>query len=641
MHLNWLIPFANEQTANTDAVRKQNQLYLYVMYKEETLADVERPDFFYSQETKLKENDLILVYSPLENNLVYCRVISNVSGHVSVVVFNDQSLPPDASELVAGIIKIATKEQAQEGTDNSTAMTPLKVATVLAQKVSELKKYTDDTVNDNVGNGLVFGGDGYYLAESNAIVFYPKNMPSDFQFKNNYDYEVDLWIDNKSEKLDNTIMYISINNEIVPIYTIQNTNSTATYGIMKQVMDTKYQFGKRWVFRARYKELSNGNKGLVMISSIANVTYDMLENKPSINGVELSGNKTTDELGIVGYQPTLFTYQFSDVIKNDIQWLRGDTFSWQSGDVYVAAYDKLVEEYNAGGTEKTEQGVTFIETANGFRIALASQEANIVNAYDTYGIAWFYILDTSNNRFKLPRTKWGFVGIRDNVGKMVEAELPNIKSANKTGIGGRTSFSVGSDISPFVSIGDNSAGHGSGGNAYAGPYFGFDASKNNPIYKDGATVQPPATQMYLYFYVGGYAQSAAQQTAGLNAELFNAKADLDLNNAQPGQTFKDTAMGWGMPDYSAGIDISAYNSINNQFTAPCVGEVRGVVETYNGNGLFVNNICVARGNNNDTTARTQLIATVGKGDTIWIQNGTVLGPSDSRIGQTFYPMKGV
>ncbi|MBS7401776.1 MAG: hypothetical protein KIG16_04650, partial [Eubacteriales bacterium] len=51
-----------------------------------------------------------------------------------------------------------------------------------------------------------------------------------------------------------------------------------------------------------------------------------------------------------------------------------------------------------------------------------------------------------------------------------------------------------------------------------------NASQSNSIYGASDTVQPPATQMYLYFYVGNFEQSAIEQTAGLNAEMFN-----DLN----------------------------------------------------------------------------------------------------------------
>lgn len=42
----------------------------------------------------------------------------------------------------------------------------------------------------------------------------------------------------------------------------------------------------------------------------------------------------------------ILTYQYTDHILNDIQWLRADTYSWQSGSVYSSVYNKLVEEYN-------------------------------------------------------------------------------------------------------------------------------------------------------------------------------------------------------------------------------------------------------------------------------------------------------
>ena len=38
----------------------------------------------------------------------------------------------------------------------------------------------------------------------------------------------------------------------------------------------------------------------------------------------------------------LFDCKWADHILNNISWLRADTFSWQSGDVYVAAYEHLV-----------------------------------------------------------------------------------------------------------------------------------------------------------------------------------------------------------------------------------------------------------------------------------------------------------
>ena len=137
-----------------------------------------------------------------------------------------------------------------------------------------------------------------------------------------------------------------------------------------------------------------------------------------------------DKGGSGNYTPNLLDTKWSDHILNDIRWLRGDTFSWQDGILYSAVYNLLLEEYNnTASTEQTESGITFKSTPRGFRIADSTQEQAILNLYNTTGVAWYYILDTTNTRFKLPRTKYDFVGLRDNVGGYVPESLPNIKGS--------------------------------------------------------------------------------------------------------------------------------------------------------------------------------------------------------------------
>ena len=125
----------------------------------------------------------------------------------------------------------------------------------------------------------------------------------------------------------------------------------------------------------------------------------------------------------------LLTFIWSDCIKNHPSWLRADTFSWQSGAVYQAAYAHLRTDI----TGKTLQSETISGTTiqfyladDGHKICPASQESNVAAIYNATGVAWYYILDTVNQRFKLPRTKFGFTGIRNGVGGYVEAGLPNI-----------------------------------------------------------------------------------------------------------------------------------------------------------------------------------------------------------------------
>lgn len=317
-----------------------------------------------------------------------------------------------------------------------------------------------------------------------------------------------------------------------------------------------------------------------------NITIDSLPSQTGQDGKFLTTDGTTASWQEVpaGASLPVLTPMWFDHIANDVSWLRADTFSWQSGDVYVAAYEHLVADYESATTGYSWTGdqtgnsyitkgmpsvgdtlvngaeytvgrvgsnyilvykngkayetatlnsavsgintsqtetigditITYYLADDGHKICLPDQEANISALYESTGVAWYYILDTTNKQFKLPRTKFGFTGIRSGVGGYVEAGLPNI-----TG-----SFSTASDKNlgngAFSWTTNKYATNGGGQGGQWG--INFSAKKSNAIYGNSTTVQPPATQMYLYFYVGNFEQSAIEQTAGLNAEMFN-----DLN----------------------------------------------------------------------------------------------------------------
>lgn len=282
---------------------------------------------------------------------------------------------------------------------------------------------------------------------------------------------------------------------------------------------------------------------------------------------------------------------------------------------------------------ETISGITisFYTANNGRKICLADQESNVAAIYAATGVAWYYIIDTTNQRFKLPRTEFAETGLRDTVGKYVEAGSPNITGS------GYDSIAVG-DASTFTDTASGAFYCGNAKNARRARYDGsatenacaisFDASRSNSIYGNSDTVQPPATQMYLYFYVGGYTQSAVENTAGLNTSLFNNKADLDLANVNAAG--KSTAAAWGIPDYSSGI---AYNS---SFTAPsngyCLGS--GNVAAWGTLQLLVNGYVADAEHNNTATANAlrHVRGFVKKGDVV------NLGPTFGEI--TFFPLIG-
>lgn len=120
---------------------------------------------------------------------------------------------------------------------------------------------------------------------------------------------------------------------------------------------------------------------------------------------DYEGNILVSSVGVSGAGGLpMFAPVWSDHLYNDASYLRADTFSWHNSSIYVTAYNILVEQYNNGNSvELVEDGITYKLTPAGFKIADSSQHEKILQLYQDSGIAWFYILDTLNARFKLPR----------------------------------------------------------------------------------------------------------------------------------------------------------------------------------------------------------------------------------------------
>lgn len=102
----------------------------------------------------------------------------------------------------------------------------------------------------------------------------------------------------------------------------------------------------------------------------------------------------------------ILDFKWADHTLNDLSWLNPDAFSWQDGTVYVQAYNHLVADIE-GKTAQTETvsgyTVTFYLADDGHKICLADQNTIIANIYTATGSAWYYMLDTDNRKFKLPR----------------------------------------------------------------------------------------------------------------------------------------------------------------------------------------------------------------------------------------------
>lgn len=111
------------------------------------------------------------------------------------------------------------------------------------------------------------------------------------------------------------------------------------------------------------------------------------------------------------YAPYLFFHSVSNYIIKDLSMINASKFEWLDGKIYSVAYQELLKEYNSlDSIEKTltVQGISveYKLTPKKYRITLSDQEDKITELYDTLHSADYFILDTNNKRFKLPRKNY-------------------------------------------------------------------------------------------------------------------------------------------------------------------------------------------------------------------------------------------
>ena len=261
-------------------------------------------------------------------------------------------------------------------------------------------------------------------------------------------------------------------------------------------------------------------------------------------GSELLGGTATNT---ISNAHSLLDYKWTDHKLNEMAWLRADTFSWQSGKVYEAAYNHLLADLSDAEL-RTETfndiTITYYIAKDGHKITYVSEVLKVSRLFDSLGLAWWYIIDISNKRFKLPRCKhgdvietyqngpmWyrlyadGWVEQGGNFGaafsswtdKTTTFLIP-FRDTNYwvNAISGHTSNTDSPCINTKTTTTFMCRPYNSTGNAnwIASGYAARNVSAESP-------------SQYLYFYVGDYSVSAIEQTAGITSEELAAKLDID------------------------------------------------------------------------------------------------------------------
>lgn len=335
----------------------------------------------------------------------------------------------------------------------------------------------------------------------------------------------------------------------------------------------------------------------------------------------------------------LFYSDWFDSTMNDEDWLLANNFSWHPGGTYSNAYNHLVADID-GISPSTETigsyTITYYQATDGHKICLPDQETNVQNIYNESGVAWYYILDTANQRFKLPREN----PAREELIQVIRAKGNGIALGltNGTLTAGLHTINAGNT---GTLIGNpNQYGQDVGHSDLSNSYLDFnkavgittDSTKSGIISDMTESTSVYKGKKYLYFYVGQFSQSATEQTAGLNASLFNGKMDLDMSNMNPSPIAKETIVGFGMPKYNAMISITSGYSVQTKgFVFVSMNGTSHVTNSISINGT---EIAMSQAANQYQEAPVMVQIPVDVGDIItWSGTSSVIA--------LYCPMKGV
>lgn len=277
------------------------------------------------------------------------------------------------------------------------------------------------------------------------------------------------------------------------------------------------------------RSLKNGNKG----NALTNTEFWQVEN-----------------LGGGGSGYNLFDLKYSDHILADNEakgFERLGSYAYKTGVAgsrygYPDFYNKCVAEKIAG-TETTitvgDYSFTGYKNANGHIFFDIADKDTVDNIYTSTGKAWYYGVDTANERIFLPRVKNALVGMTDIAN--TSAVVPNSKNPMPTftvhndlsAVGNLHTFSVSG--SPFNQVHWNGRQGNNNGNLM------WTDKGNTGLLSDNANVKSALNNdnFYIYMCVG-------------NTEQESAATDvIDITTSE-----NDTLpLGWS--DYQAGVTPSS------------------------------------------------------------------------------------
>lgn len=361
---------------------------------------------------------------------------------------------------------------------------------------------------------------------------------------------------------------------------------------------------------------------------------------PPIEGNEgkflVNDGESVKWTGVNGFN--LFDTKLSDKIlsyKESKGWALQGTFVYKEAIAgsrygYPDFYNKCLEEKQQSDTIEVTLGnstITMYVNSNGHKFYDIADKEFVDDWFNTHGFAWFYGVDTENECIFLPRNNWfeQSTVLELEVGQGIEAGLPD----HTHEVWGTT--------------GNNVSGAYSSGTIAVKKYNETTpASESNSIYGKSDTVQPNAVKKLLYICVGNTTSyECVSEIVNQGLEILEqvnqgltTRVDLDISNLS--SDGKKNILSYGMPDYSAGINITSSLHTNKSYTAPQKGVLFNAMIATNNTDIKINgnSIGIRKYSSYGNWIPTPYYLDAGD---IFSVSGWI----DSNGGAYFFPLKGV
>lgn len=257
------------------------------------------------------------------------------------------------------------------------------------------------------------------------------------------------------------------------------------------------------------------------------------------------------------------------------------------------------------------------------------------NSILTNGSCGLFALDMATTSFRVPLLKDVYIKAGDAPLAFGAESLPNITGDfNVWSYAGEAWTNSSVNKGAFYANSNATVKNYGNASASANRNYGltFDASRVSEAYQNDAKVNPDHVtyRAYVVLYTAAAEASVAQAQEFMTA--LGGKANIALENVNPVQSFIDTSVSWGMPDYSAGV------SVTYPYTAPSDGVIIASPQFRGGETtvMYIDDVQIfyMYGANVSYDSK-HFVIPVNKGNKVTLSRAYAAG------GDKFYPMKGV